>query len=81
MTLKFTAIVIDDDGKQILNEETSFAGNKSGLVHAVKAMGDALTYSISLGLFQAKEIPIKDALGNVRTIAKDVLDRKEEKKS
>lgn len=80
MKLIIKAQVIDDDGDEIVTEEVVYAGNKSGVVHAVKAMGDSITYAVSLGLFYKKQISVKDALGNSRAIAKDVIELTDAKK-
>ena len=73
MKLEIKAVITDDEGSSLVAETLSYEGNKSGIVHAVKPMGDAIIYAIQLGLFYKKQVPIKDALGNVRTIAKDVV--------
>jgi len=80
MKLEIKATITDDDGNEIVTEALSYEGSKSGVIHAVKPMGEAVVYGVSLGVFYKKEIPIKDALGNMRTIAKDVVEISEVKK-
>lgn len=81
MKLEIKATITDDDGGTIVSESLSYEGNKSGVIHAVKPMGEAIVYSISLGVFFKKEVPINDALGNVRSIAKDVVELAQVKKT
>lgn len=79
MKLQINATIIDDDGSEIVTESLCYEGNKSGVIHAVKPVCEALIYSISLGLFYLKQIPVKDALWNFRTISKDVVELNEAK--
>lgn len=79
MKLQINATVTDDDGSLIVTESLSYEGNKSGVIHAVKPMGEAVIYSIALGLFLKKDVPVKDALGNKRKIAGDVVEITESK--
>ena len=80
MKLNINAIITEDDGTVIVTESLVFDGNKSGVIHAIKPMGESLIYSLSLGIFYKKNIPMKDALGNLRQIVKDVVDIVEVKK-
>lgn len=74
MKLSIQITIIDDDGTPLLDESARLDANKSGVVHALKPMGDALIHSASLGLFYKGKIAAKDSLGNVRQIAGEIVE-------